>query len=791
MSDTFGKRIPRREDGPLLTGSARFLDDVRVPGALHVAFVRSDLAHARILGIDADEARQRPEVIGVWTADELGDYCRPAPLLVPPPQIDGIVFHLVGHLPLARDKVRYVGEPIAAVVATSRYLAEDAAEAVRVDLEPLEVAGAVETALDADAPRVHESLDSNLAAHVVQQKGDYAAAREKADVVVSRRLRYDRGIGGAIENRGVLADWDADRGRLQVWDTTQCPVLVRNGLAEMLGLSERDIRVIAPWVGGGFGPKSMRFYPEEVLLPWLAMQLGRPVKWVEDRSENFHATSQERLQVHDAEIALSADGRILGVSDTFLHDCGAYDSYGLVVPMNAHCTVLGCYDIPSFRGEFRAVFTNRPMVTPVRGAGHQHGTFVIERLLDLAAAELGIDRVDLRRRNLLRPDQFPHEHGIVKSHWPLTYDSGNFEPSLERAAEMIGYRDFIATEQPQLRAQGRRVGVGVVTYIEGTGVGPYEGARVSIEPSGRVRVATGVATQGQGHYTTLAQIVADELGAPVETIDVITGDTGEFHWGTGTFASRSAVVAGNACRLASIDVRERALALAGGLLGVDADELLLADGRVALRDDPSRLLSFAELAASAHPRGPVGPEVQPGLEATAFFGPRHGAMANGVHAMKVEVDPETFMVRILDYVVVHDCGRVLNPMIVEGQVHGGATHGIGNAFFEHLHFDAEGQLQNASLADYLLPSATDLPRFRVAHVETAAPGTPLGVKGAGESGGIATGAVFAQAVQDALDPEGIEVLEIPLSPNRLFELVRDRERTDNSAARPDPQETGP
>lgn len=783
MSRYFGTRVKRLEDAGLLTGAARFLDDLRRPGTLHVAFVRSDLAHARVGEIDTSEAQRVDGVIGVFTASDLGDLCRPSPQLVPPPPVEGLAYHCAGYLPLARDRVRYVGEPIAVVVATSRYLAEDAAERVYVELEPLPVVADLETALAQAAPVLHEEIGSNLAAHCRQQTGDWAAARERAAVVVRRRLRYDRGIGGSIENRGVLAEWDAGRRHLCVWDTTQCPVLVRDGLARMLGLSERQVQVIAPWVGGGFGPKSMRFYPEEVVLPWLAQRLERPVQWVEDRSESFFASTQERLQIHDAEIAVDGDGRILGVRDSFLHDCGAYDSYGLVVPANSQATVLGCYDIPVYESEYRAVFTNRPMVTPVRGAGHQHGVFVIERLLDLAAAELGIDRVEIRRRNLLKPEDFPRDQRIVKSHSSLVYDSGNFAPSLERAVEMIGYRDFIEHEQPRLRAEGRRVGVGVVTYIEGTGVGPYEGARVSIEPTGRVRVASGMATQGQGHYTTFAQIVADELDADIGSIDVITGDTGEFHRGTGTFASRSAVVAGNACRMAAGQLRERMISLAAGLLGVEPAGLVVTGGRVSVADEPERGLSFAELATRAIPRGPVGPGVEPGLEATAYFGPRHGAMANGVHAMKVEVDAETFEVRILDYVVVHDCGRVLNPMIVEGQVHGGATHGIGNAFYEQLHFDAQGQLLNASLADYLLPTATEVPRFRIAHVETAAPGTPLGVKGAGESGGIATGAVFAQAVEDALRPEGIEILEIPLSPNRLFELHS--RRAPGAAAPPD------
>jgi len=772
MSTYFGKRVRRLEDRDLLTGAAQFLDDIDIGDTLHAVFVRSEFAHARVRKIDVGAARSADGVVGVFTAADLGDYGKPSTLLVPPPPVKDLVFNLAGYYPLARDKVCCIGEPLAVVVATNRYLAEDAAELVDVDFEPLEVVSDLEAALAPNAPVLHEHIGSNLAAHVVQRKGNYEAARAGADVVLARRLRYDRGTAAALENRGVLAEWDAGRRQMRIWDTTQCPVLVRDGLAAMLGLSERDVRVISPFVGGGFGPKSMRFFPEEVLVPWLARHLDQPVKWIEDRVENFHATSQERLQIHDAEIAMTADGKILGVSDTFLHDCGAYDSYGLVVPINSQASVLGCYDIANLSSEFRAVFTNRPMVTPLRGAGQQHGTFVIERLLDLAAEELKIDRVEIRRRNLLQPSDFPHQHGIHKNRPPLTYDSGNYEPALDRAVDMIGYKEFVGGERQGLRDDGRRVGVGIVAYIEGTGIPPYEGARVSVESSGRVRVATGVATQGQGHYTTFAQIVADALGVAVETVDVVTGDTGEFHWGSGTFASRSAVVAGHACLAAATEVRGKATAFAAKLLQVTEPELSVTQDGIRVTEDEERCLSWAQLATRAVPRGPLPLGLQPGLEATAYFAPPQGTMANGVHAMKVEVDAETLNVRILDYVVVHDCGKILNPLIVEGQVHGGATHGIGNAFFEQLHFDAQGQLQNASLTDYLLPTATEVPRFRIEHIETPAPGTPLGVKGTGESGGIATGAVFAQAVQDALGIDGLEILEIPLSPNRLFELVQ-------------------
>lgn len=766
-------RVRRNEDARLLTGRARFVDDVQPPGLLHAAFLRSDRAHARLLGIDVEAARRRPGVLAVYAAGDLGDYCRPAPLLVPPPPIPGLVFHACTHLPLARGKVRHVGEPIAMVVAESRYVAEDALGDIVVDLDPLDAAVDLEGALDAGAPRVHDHLDSNAAAHVVQRKGDYRAARARAEVVVARRFRYDRGASAAIENRAIVAQWDAVAEELTVWDTTQAPIPIRNGLASRLGLLESQVRVVAPFVGGGFGPKIMMFYPEELLVPWASMRLGRPVKWTEDRQENFYATTQERGQVHDAEMALTRDGRILGVRDVFLFDTGAYDPYGLTIPINTQCTLLGPYDVPSYESEFTAVFTNKTTVTPVRGAGRQHGVFVSERLLDIAAKELGLDRVEIRKRNLLGPDRFPHNHEIMfQDSAPLVYDSGNYLPALEKAAELIGYEQLAREAPPRLRPGGRRAGVGIACYVEGTGIGPYEGARVTVEPSGRVRVATGVGTQGQGHYTAFAQIVADVLGVDVTDVRVVTGDTREFQWGTGTFASRGAVVAGSACHAAALAVRRKILELAGRLLGAPPGDLELGAGRVRVRGSSDDGLSLAELASKANPlRGAVRPGTEPGLECTAYFGPDRGSTASGVHAMLVEVDPETASVEIKRYVVVHDCGRLINPLIVEGQIHGGVAHGIGNAFYEQLVYDDQGQLLNASFMDYLLPGACEVPPIETAHLETPSPFNPVGLKGVGESGCIPTGAVFAQAIEDALAGLGVEIREIPLSPNRLFELI--------------------
>jgi carbon-monoxide dehydrogenase large subunit len=771
----FGAPIKRNEDKKLLTGRALFIDDVELPGMLHAAFLRSQVAHARIKRIDASAALEREGVIAVYTAEDLGPYWRPGPLLVPPPPVPGIVFNLRTHVPLAKDTVRCAGEPIAIVVAESRYIAEDALDDIEVELEILPAVVDLEKALEKGSPHVHDDLGTNVAAHVHQAKGDYAKAAAKAHLTLKRRFRYEHGISSPIETRGVVAQWDARAEHLTMWDTTQAPVFVRSLLAGALGLGEGQVRVIAPFVGGGFGPKILMLYPEEATLPWIAMRLNRPIKWIEDRFEHFVATTHERGQIHDAEIALSREGRILGVKDVFLHDNGAYNPYGLTVPINSQCTLLGPYVIPAYDSTFTSIFTNLTIVTPYRGAGRQHGVFVIERLLDLAAHELGIDPAEIRRRNLIPKDAFPYNNEIIYQDFaPLQYDSGNYEPVLDKALAAIGYDQFVGQEQPKLRAQGRAVGIGLACYVEGTGIGPYEGAKVQVRTNGKVSVATGVGTQGQGHFTSFAQIVADHLGVDVTDVDIVTGDTDRFYWGAGTFASRGAVVAGNAVNEASLAVRKKALKLASEAFECAEEDLVLADGKVSITGIPEKFIRLGELAQRANPmRGAVKPGTEPGLESTQYFGPPGGATANGVHAMIVEIDPETFQLKILKYVVVHDCGTVINPMILEGQIHGGVAQGIGNAFFEKLSFDEHGQLLNASLADYLLPTALDVPRMVLDHTVTPSPLNPLGIKGAGEAGAIPVGPLFAQAIEDALGlkDRGIELLEIPLSPSRVFELI--------------------
>jgi carbon-monoxide dehydrogenase large subunit len=772
---SFGAPITRNEDARLLSGQALFVDDVELPGMLHAAFLRSHVAHARIVSIDASAARARPGVVAVYTAEDLGEYWSPGPLLVPPPPIQGITFNQRTQVPLAKDKVRHVGEPLAVVLAESRYLAEDALADIAVELEHLDAVVDLEKALEDSSARVHDNVRRNVAAHVRQQRGNYTAARARAERVIARRFSYDHGASSPIETRGIVANWDARADHLTVWDTTQAPVFLRNGLAGMMGLSERQVRVIAPFVGGGFGPKIMLFYPEEVVIPWATRNLNRPVKWIEDRLEHFFATTHERGQTHDAEIALDRVGKILGIKDVFLHDTGAYNPYGLTVPINSQCTLLGPYVVPNYDSTFTAVFTNKTIVTPYRGAGRQHGVFVMERLLDIAARELGIDRVEIRRRNLIPADAFPYNNDIIYQDFTeLSYDSGNYEPILDKAVELIGYRDFLSEEQPRLRAEGRYVGVGIACYVEGTGIGPYEGAKVQVQANGKVSVATGIGTQGQGHFTSFAQIAADQIGVDVRNVDVVTGDTDQFYWGAGTFSSRGAVVAGNAVNEAAKTVRRKMLRLAAEHFECAQEDLEIGDGEISVVGVPGKSVKIGELALKANPmRGAVRPGTEPGLESTQYFGPPSGATASGVHAMVVEVDPQTFMLNVLKYVVVHDCGTIINPLILAGQIHGGVAQGIGNAFYEQLVFDEQGQLINASLADYLLPSALEVPRVEIAHTVTASPLNPLGIKGAGEAGAIPVGPLFAQAIENALGlgEKKIELNEIPLSPNRLFELT--------------------
>ena len=772
----FGEKISRLEDPRLLTGQAQFIDDIEIPGMLHAAFYRSDYAHARIKSIDVSAALKRPGVVAVYTAKDFGDFWKPGPLQVPPPSaISGSVFNARTLVPIAKDKVRFSGEPIAVVIAESRYIAEDAFADIYVDLEPLDVVTDLEKSLEPGAILIHEDLPSNLAARVYQEKGNYEEAKAQADFVIARKINIDRGAGGAMENRGFVVNWDAKAQSMTIWASTQAPIPLRNTIAGRLGLPDSQVRVITPFIGGGFGPKIMTSQADDVLLPIICMWLNRPIKWIEDRRENFLATTSERDQLHYAEIAFNKDGRILGVKDVFYHNTGAYDPYGMTVPLNTQTHTLGSYDIPNFYSEVRMVFTNKMVVTPVRGAGRTYGVFVMERLMDVAAKKLGMDPTEIREKNFIQPDNFPYKTGVIGQDFvENVLDSGNYPETMRKAKEMIGYDRLLKEELPRLRAQGKHVGIGIVCFVEGTAVGPYEGGRVAVDAGGKVLVATGISSQGQGHFTSFAQIAAEQLGVRMENVRVVTGDTGIFHWGAGTFASRGATVAGTAIHKAAVAVKEKAIELAAQIFEVEKDQVELVDGSAQVKGDPKQSITLGELAMRSNPtRGTFPPGVEPGLEATAYYGPPYGATGQGCEAMVVEVDPETFEVKIKQFVLVHDCGTVINPTIVEGQVHGGVSMGIGNSFYEQLVYDENGQLLNASLMDYLIPMATDMPpKMELGHVESPSPLNPLGMKGVGEAGAIPTPAAFVQALETAFPEYDLEIMQAPLSPSKLFHLIK-------------------
>lgn len=788
----FGEPVRRNEDARFLTGTGMFVDDISPPGLAHAAVLRSPVGHARITRIDTAAARCLEGVHAVWTWEDLGDVWRPSPMVVPHEALT----HPKTQYPLARDVVNYVGEAVAFVVATDRYVAEDACDLIEVQYDALPAVTDLEAAVSGDV-LVHVDVPHNIAATFTQQVGDPDRAFAAAVHVFSERLYIERSAGQPMECRAVVAQWDAVEGVLTMWDTTQAPLSIRNGLAVLLGLPENAVRVVAPDVGGGFGTKIMMFYPEEVLVPLAALRLKTPVKWTEDRREHLIASNHERGQLHEASIALQADGTILAVRDVFLHDAGAYTPYGIVVPIVTSTQLPGPYRLPNYFSESRTVYTNKVPVTPYRGAGRPHGCFVMERLLDLAARGMGMDRAEIRFKNMIGPDEFPWDVGLTfQDGAPTRYDSGNYAAGLELALEHIGWGSF-PEMQREMRAQGRFVGLGMASYVEGTGIGPYEGAHVRVDGTAqKVIVATCVGTQGQGHQTSFAQIVADELGVRPDQVFITTGDSRSMNWGSGTYASRSAVVTGNAVSAASHAVRQKATELAAELFEANPADIIFESERVFVKGSPDSGLSLWDIAVVANPiryaygtqaaqairllkhrSGPPLPDgSEPGLEARKYFSPEQATYASGNHAAIVECDPATGIIRILKYVAVHDCGRVINPMIVEGQVHGGVAQGIGGSFYERLVYDTDAQPLSTTFMDYLIPTAMEVPDIEVDHLETPSTLNPLGIKGAGEAGVIPVAALMAQALDDALSPWGVRVTEMPLNPGQIRQLVREGEK---------------
>ena len=782
----FGQRIPRVEDPRLLSGNGRYLDDLG-HGAVAAALVRSPHAHARIVEIDVSAALEVEGLFAIYTYDDLeGRAAEPLPLLIPHPTLT----HGRTGYALAKDEVNHVGEPIAMVVAVDRYVAEDAASLVSVTYDFLPTVVGVDQARAAEH-LVHADVPGNVAATMVQEAGDAAARIAAAPHRQSLTLRIERSASMPMEGRGVLAEWDADDRSLRVHSSTQTSTSVRQAIAAKLELPVDRVEVVTPDVGGGFGVKIVHPWPEEILVPMAAIRLGRPVKWVEDRREHFVSSAHERAQLHEVEVGYDDQGRIEGLSVRFWHDNGAYTPYGLIVPIITATQLLGPYKPGAYRVEFSSLYTNTVLVTPYRGAGRPQGCFVMERVMDAIARDLGLDRTEVRSRNFIQPDEMPYDHGLVfQDGRALKYDSGDFPASLALLKRLVGWDEFAAFRD-RARADGRKVGIGLACYVEGTGVGPYEGGHIRIETDGSVVVSTGLTSQGQGHQTMLSQIVADELGVAVDKISVTTGDTRRFKYAVGTFASRTAVMSGNAVALTARKVRAKALRIAADALEAAVDDLEIVDGYVRVKGSPdsaidlgavavlSNPLRYAfdeasaratQFAAPADPTKPPLDGEEPGLEATDYYSPPQSTFANGMHAVIVETDPDTAEISILRYCVVHDCGTVINPMILEGQVHGGVAQGVGGALYERMEYDDAGQLLNASYMDFLMPYASEVPTIEIDHLETPSPLNPLGVKGAGEAGVIPGSAAIAAAIEDAESDLGIVIDAMPISPSELFDL---------------------
>ncbi len=770
----FGASIKRKEDADLLTGRGRFVDDIKLPGMLHAAVLRSPHAHAGIRGIDKRAALALPGVHAVFTFADLPPSMQrqTVPLLVPSPAIKQ------ARMPycLAKDEACFVGEPVALVVADSRYLAEDAAPLVEVDFEPLPAVSDCAAALAAGAPLAHRDAPSNLAAVIPVNVGNAEAAFAQAPHVFRERLFQHRGGPFFLECRGMIAVPDPMAHALTIYVSSQGPHRHKRVLLDLLDWADHQLRIVTPDVGGGFGPKGS-FYAEYGALAAAALKLRAPIKWIEDRRENFLSTQQERDQHWDVEIAVDREARILGVRGTLTHEAGAYMPWGVVLPWIAATSVPGPYVIPSFHLDVSVAFTNKVPTSPVRGAGRPQAAVVMERLMDRVAHELKLDRAEVRRRNFIKPEQMPYRVGIIfRDGRPVTYDSGDYPTCQRKALEAAGYEGF-AARQAQARAAGRYIGLGIGNAVEATGLGPYESATARVSTSGKLTVCTGATPQGQSHKTTLAQIAADHLGVTPDDIAIVTGDTAATALGVGSFAARTAVNAGSSVHLAAKELSHKIKQFAAEMMEAAEQDIVLEDSHARIAGSDIKR-SFREIAARAvgMPGFSMAGGPAPGLEATSHFTPDQSTYSNGTHVAEVEVDIETGNVKVLRYVVMHDCGHVINPMVVEGQVVGGVIHGVGNAFFERMLYDHAAQPLSTNFGEYLLPLATDSPPVEVLHMTTPSPLNPLGLKGAGEGGTIPAIAALLSAVENALEPFGVRIAEAPITPERIVALIAEATR---------------
>lgn len=668
----------------------------------------------------------------------------------------------------------FAGEAIAFVVADTRYIAEDACALIDVEYEVLPPVAECRAGLRADSPLCHSEAKDNVVAHIEIGFGDVGAAFTNAPHVVEETYWQNRGSAHPIETRGYVAEWHEATGQLTVWSSGQAPHHEKKNLVELLEWDPERLRVLMNDVGGGFGPK-LPFYPEEALVSIAAIALKRPVKWIEDRREHFLSVTQERDQWWTIAVALDDDGRIRGVRLDMVHDNGAFLPWGIITPYISITTTPGPYVIPAMSAKLDVVYTNKCATSPVRGAGRPQAVFAMERILDKAARALGIDRAELRLRNLIRPEQMPYDAGFIyRDGSPLRYDSGDYPACQQAALARADYASF-AARKAAARKQGRFIGIGMASFVEGTGMGPFEGATVRVQSSGRITVITGASPQGQGHKTTFAQICAEQMNVPLETVDVVTGDTGGISMGVGTFASRVTVNAGNSVFIAAQAVCEKMLKLTAFLWKCEENDLVIAGGAVSRRSGAEQRIGFGELAKVSQgmpgftmPRG-----LTPGLEETHYFSPAQSTYCNGTAVVELEVDKETGQIRFIHYVMAHDAGKLINPMIVDGQIIGSVAHGVGNATLEWMQYDENAQPTTTNFGEYLLPTATDVPTIDLVHLETPSPLNPLGVKGAGEGGTIPAAAAIVGAIEDALSEYGVEFTEAPLVPQRIYQKLKD------------------
>ena len=779
MTRIFGSSIKRREDPALITGKGKFTDDLELPGMTHAVVVRSPYAHARVNGVDTSRALAHPGVVAVFTGRDIADSASPG--VVPTCWLhEGI--KTPDHPLLAVDTVRHVGDGVAVVVAEDRATAVDAAELVDVDYEPLEAVVDPKAAAEPGAPQIFEEAPNNIAFE--WELGDAEAVRTAFESAVHTAVleaRNNRILPLAIEPRAALASWNEERGHLTIWMTTQNPHVHRLLMTlASIGLPEHKIRVVAPEVGGGFGSK-IHHYPDEAIAGWCAMKTGRPVKWTSTRSEGSLTDAHGRDHVSRAEMALDADGKILGFRVHTYAAMGAYlSTFAPAVPTYLYGTLLsGQYDMPAIHVKTVATFTTTAPVDAVRGAGRPEATFLVERTMDIAARVTGLDPVEIRRRNFIAADAFPYQTQVA-----LAYDSGNYVPAMDRALEMSGY-DGLRAEQASRRANGGKLlGIGVASYIEACGLAPsqvvgslgaqaglWESAKVRVHPTGSITVYTGSSSHGQGHHTTFAQIVADRLGCDIDDVDVIHGDTEEVQFGMGTYGSRSAAVGGSALAKALDKVIAKGKRIAAHLLEAAEDDIEFENATFSVKGVPDATKAWGEVVLQAYLFHLLPDDLEPGLEETAFYNPSNFTYPFGTHIAVVEIDRDTGEVDLVRYVAVDDCGNVINPMIVDGQVHGGIAYGVGQALWEHAVYDDGGQLLSATLLDYAVPRAHRLPSFETDRTVTPCPHNPLGVKGIGEAGTIAAPTAVTNAVVDALAPFGIDHLDMPLTSERVWRAM--------------------